>query len=133
MKFDTSVIDNIDKEEDELEDAYYDELVKIGQGCIRVAQYSGAYKNHTFRLRSAPGYCVVRDGEIYKMEVGSTKFNKPEAIRQTESILIYSEKPEDGLYLADGMEYASYVESKGYDVMDSAISYGIRQVKKQIG
>lgn len=133
MKFDTSVFDSIDEAEDELEDAYYDELVKIGQGCIRIAQYSGNYKNHTFNLRSAPGYCVVRGGEIYKLEVGSTKFSTPEAIKQTENILIYSEKPEDGLYVADGMEYASFLESKGYDVMDSAINYGIRQIRKQIG
>ena len=56
----------------------------------------------------------------------------PEAKSETENLLIYSEKPKDGLYLADGMPYASFVRSKGYDVLDSAILYAGRQIAKKI-
>jgi len=74
---------------------------------------------------------VVRDGRIVAIEVGDDG-GHPEAVRNTENMLIYSEKPQDGLYLADGMPYASFVESKGYDVLTAARKYAIRQVQKKI-
>ena len=74
---------------------------------------------------------MVRDGRIVAIEVGDDG-RHPEAVRNTENMLIYSEKPRDGLYLADGMPYASFVESKGYDVLTAARKYAIRQVQKKI-
>lgn len=119
------------------EDEYYSKLIEIGKDSIRIAQNAhGAnglkeYKNHTFNLRNAPGACVVRDGKIVWMEVAADASHL-EAKSETENLLIYSEKPKDGLYLADGMPYASFVRSKGYDVMDSAILYAGSQIEKEM-
>lgn len=115
----------------QIEDAFFSKLVEIGKDAIRYAQKNGEYQNHTFNLRNAPGFCVVRDGRIVAIEVGDDG-GHPEAVRNTENMLIYSEKPQDGLYLADGMPYASFVESKGYDVLTAARKYAIRQVQKKI-
>lgn len=114
-----------------IEDAFYSKLVEIGRDAIRFAQKNGEYQNRTFNLRNAPGFCVVRDGRIVAIEVGDDG-GHPDAVRNTENLLIYSEKPQDGLYLADGMPYASFVESKGYDVLREARKYAIRQVQKKI-
>lgn len=130
MKFtgDDSGLSELQKQ---IEDAFYSKLVEIGRDAIRFAQRNGEYQNRTFNLRNALGFCVVRDGRIVVIEVGDDG-GHPDAVRNTENLLIYSEKPQDGLYLADGMPYASFVESKGYDVLTAARKYAIRQVQKKI-
>lgn len=132
FKGDTSGLDEFERQ---IEDKYYSKLIEIGKESIRIAQNARggnglkAYQNHTFNLRNAPGACVVRGGKIVWLEVAADN-SHPEAKNETESLLIYSEKAEDGLYLADGMPYASFVRSKGYDVLDSAIFYVRNQIEK---
>ena len=120
------------------EDEYYSKLIEIGKNCIRIAQNARGsnglkeYQNHTFNLRNAPGACVVKDGQIIWMEVESDGSHS-EAVRNTENLLIYSEKSKDGLYLANGQPYASYVESKGFEViMTNGILYAGRQIEKKL-
>ena len=128
VKGDASGLDELQQQ---IEDAYFNKLVEIGRDAIRYAQQNGEYKNHTWNLRNAPGFCVVRGGKIVHLEVGDDG-GHPEAKKNTENLLIYSEHPRDGLYLADGMEYASFVQSKGYDVLESARLYAKRMVSKKI-
>lgn len=129
IKGDSSGLDKIDEE---LEDAYFNKLIEIGREAVLFAKSSGKYKNRTFNLRNAPGFCVVRVDRIIHMEV-SDDGKHPEAVRNTRNLLTYSEKTDgDGLYLADGMPYASFVESKGYDVISGAIRFAKRQVTKKI-
>ncbi len=128
VKGDASGLDELEKR---IEDAYFDKLIEIGRDAVKFAQNNGSYKNHTFNLRNAPGFCIVRNGKIVHLEVGDDG-GHPEAKTNTENLLIYSEHPQDGLYLADGMFYASFVESKGYDVLRNAILYAGRQVNKKI-
>ena len=69
-------------------------------------------------------------GKIVDMWVESDGSHS-EAVRNTENLLIYSEKSKDGLYLANGQPYASYVESKGFEViMTNGILYAGRQIEK---
>lgn len=130
-------ISGLDELIQQVEDEYYSKLIEIGRECVRIAQNARGgnglkeYQNHTFNLRNAPGACVVRDGKIVWMEVAADGAH-PEAKSETDNLLIYSEKPKDGLYLADGMPYASFVRSKGYDVLDSSIMYAKRQIEKKL-
>lgn len=130
-------VSGLDELIQQAEDEYYSKLIEIGKESIRIAQNARGtgglkeYQNHTFNLRNAPGACVVRDGKIVWMEVAADS-SHPEAKGETENLLIYAEKPQDGLYLADGMPYASFVRSKGYDVLDSAILYAKRQIEKKL-
>lgn len=129
IRGDSSGLDELEKE---IEDAYFNKLIEIGRDAVRFAQNNGAYKNHTYNLRNAPGFCVVRDGRIVHMEVGDDG-QHPEAVRNTENYLIYNEKTKgDGLYLVDGMPYASYVETKGYDVLTRAIDFARKQAIKKL-
>lgn len=122
--------------EEQIEDAFFSKLIEIGKDAIRVAYNANGtgnlkeYQNHTFNLRNAPGFCVVRNGKIIALEVYGEGVHS-EAVEKTKSYLIYANK-EDGLYLADGMEYASFVRSKGFDVLDSAQLYAERMIKKKI-
>lgn len=135
IKGDISGLDELEKQ---IEDAYFNKLIEIGRDAIHVAynaqgssKYPKVYKNHTWRLRNAPGFCVVKDGKIIALEVYGEGTNM-EAVQKTTYYLRYHEKNGDGLYLADGMEYASFVQSKGFDVMDSAILYAKRMINKKI-
>lgn len=116
-----------------LGDINTDMLIDIGKEAIRIAQEkkvtSGLkiYQNHTENLHNAPGACVVRNGKIVWLEVAADS-SHPEAQANTENLLMKCDKGRDGLYLADGMEYASYVRAKGYDVLDSAILYADKRM-----
>lgn len=131
-------ISELDELEEQIENTYFNKLIEIGRDAIRVAynasgssKYPKVYKNHTWRLRKAPGFCVVRGGRIIALEVYGKGTNM-ESVQKTTYYLQYHEKKDDGLYLADGMEYASFVQSKGFDVMDSAILYAKRMINKKI-
>lgn len=132
LKGDISGLDELD---DLVGDINTDILIDIGQNAIKIAHdkrvTSGLkeYQNRTGNLHHAPGACVVRNGKIVWMEV-ATDAAHPEAKSTTENLLIYCDKPHDGLYLADGMEYASYVRAKGYDVLDSAILYADKRIEE---
>lgn len=128
VKGDASGLDELGKR---IEDAYFDKLIEIGRDAVKFAQQNGEYRNHTWNLRNAPGFCIVRNGKIVHLEVGDDG-GHPEAKTNTENLLIYAEHPQDGLYLADGMFYASFVESKGYDVLRNAINYARKMVNKKI-
>ncbi|WP_195360691.1 hypothetical protein [Phocaeicola massiliensis] len=131
-------ISGLDELERQIEDVYFNRLIEIGREAIRIAhnasgtkEYPRIYQNHTWNLRNAPGFCVVRNGKIIALEVYG-KGSNMEAVQNTTYYLQYHSKEEDGLYLADGMNYASFVQSKGFDVLDSAIQYAKRMVKKKI-
>ena len=121
----------IDEFEKDIEDAYFAKMVEIGRDAVVYAKKNGTYRNHTWNLRNAPGFCIVRDGKVVTVEVGDDG-GHPEAAENTRDLLLYSEHPRDGLYLADGMFYASFVESKGYDVLRGSIFYAQKQVRKKI-
>lgn len=98
------------------EDAYFNELVEIGRRCIGAQRDSHDYRNRTGNLESATGFCVVRDGRVVHVET----IGDGEGRALTEATL-RSGATHDGLWFGNGMSYASYVQSKGFDVQDTAI------------
>lgn len=75
--------------------------------------------NHTFNLRNAPGYGVVMDGEVIQKGVQADGEHL-DAKTKTEATIDKVAFNGTGLIVADGMPYASFVESKGYDVVSGA-------------
>lgn len=90
------------------------------------------YQNHTWNLRNAPGAAIVRDGKIVDLYVPADGGHS-EAKNKTEAMLIFGNKPKDGIVVADGMEYASFVSSKGFDVLDSASLTLEKELKQSFG
>jgi hypothetical protein len=126
---DTSGLDEL---LESVDDRYYNTLSQIGRDATRNAKINKTYENRTGNLNNANGGCVVRNGKIVDMWVESDGSHS-EAVRNTENLLIYSEKSKDGLYLANGQPYASYVESKGFEViMTNGILYAGRQIEKKL-
>lgn len=77
----------------------------------------GDYTDRTANLRSSIGYCISRNGKVIEQNIkgtatGVSEFNE----------VIKSKFQNDNSYhllLVAGMNYASYVESKGYNVITS--------------
>lgn len=121
LKADTTGCDLASKK---AEDAYYKELVEIGRRGISKQRDVHDYKNRTQNLERATGFCVIRDGRVVALEtVGGG-----EAASLTEATLRRG-ATHDGLWFGNGMSYASYVQSKGYDVQDTAILLAMGEVR----
>lgn len=110
-------------------------LASLGERVVKYARKHGAYTDHTGNLRNSIGYVVVQHGEI---AVESFKYNRrvkpdgnPKGVNgadeahekaRTYAIKVAGELPTDKTYLVwvAGMEYAKYVEAKGFDVLEGS-------------
>ncbi len=92
-------------------------LSYIGEGALRIAREQGNYTDRTKNLRNSTGYVIALDGQIIaragfrsKNEDGASFAE--ELARTTEGKAV--------LVVCAGMNYATYVSRRGYDVLDSA-------------
>lgn len=107
-----------------VEDEYFAELTRIGRMAISRQKDAHDYQNRSGMLEGATGFCVVRDGRIVALEtVGSGE--EAALTRAT----LREGATHDGLWFGNGMRYASYVQSKGFDVQDTAILAATAEIK----
>ena len=105
-------------------------MIEAAHEGVDYAKKHGEYKNHTHNLRSAPGAAVVMEGEIVDVYVPAESGHQ-KAKEKTENLLLYGKRPKNGIILADGMEYASFVESKGYDVLSGGALHTEAEAQKK--
>lgn len=110
-------------------------LCAIGEKVRNEAIENGSYKDRTKNLRSSVGYVVVVDGKVYK----ASEFGKPDGNNEGRTTgLSYARslvgKFPKGIVLivVAGMNYASYVSAKGYNVLDSSELLADRLVPKML-
>lgn len=145
--------------EKEVEQYYLSRLAEAGESAVVEAVTKGWYQNITGNLRSSIGYVigyegkVIKEGGFHKVQGRGENFQRVTfTTRNGKQVDFWakgkygdgSEGSRKGLELARsmvsrtqgysfvivaGMEYASYVNSKGYDVMDSAKL----DIKKTVG
>ena len=115
----SSNIDQVLKEMTEKKFLEYQKtMIEAGRIVIATAKQNGSYKDDTGDLRNANGFLVSVDGVIKHAEFASGTAGRKAREKANEVL-----RPNtDGLFLivVNGMEYAYYVESKGYDVLTSA-------------
>lgn len=113
-----------------LEDAAED-LMCIGEQAVNAARLNGTYTDRTGNLRSSVGYVLAKDGKVISQSdfakvigkdnpdgkpVDGDEQGKAFAASRAAEL----SKDGFGLVIVAGMEYASYVSDRGYDVLDSA-------------
>ena len=99
-------------------------LCYVGEQCIIEARDGGTYTDQTGNLRSSIGYAVVWDGKVVQRDCidkikqgdkgvsdGNEYLSKCIKGRRRKGIV---------LIVTAGMNYAEYVEAKGYNVLSSA-------------
>ena len=119
----------------------------VGEQCINHARSTDSYKDQTGNLRSSIGYVLVEDGNI--IQQSDFKQEPPKAEKQIghtydggktgeQFAREIAEEHRAGICLivVAGMNYASYVAAKGYDVLDSAETMAewlVPKLIKQLG
>lgn len=95
----------------------------IRQKASRLLTNKRDYLNHTWNLRSGLGYVVTYNGKEKKRFIADRNHPDPRAAEATNKLLNEESKAGTGIIFGDGMFYASFVSSKGYDVIDTAELY----------
>ncbi len=118
-------------------------LFYVGESCIREARDHGKYTDRTGNLRSSIGYSVVEDGVTLR-DSAPQSFSGPEGsgAQGAENGKSFLETVKSShnkglvLIVTAGMNYAVYVEARGYNVLTSAELLAdklVPQLLKQIG
>ena len=98
-------------------------LCDIGEKVRNEALDNGSYTDRTKNLRSSVGYVVVVDGQVYKAgSFGKSDGNNEGRSKGMSYARTLAGKFPKGIVLivVAGMNYASYVSAKGYNVLDSS-------------
>lgn len=98
-------------------------LCAVGEQVLDTARLTNSYKDQTGNLRSSIGYVVSVDGEIVQMSSFDTVKEGREGSRggKEYAMQLVRDFPHGiVLIVVAGMNYASYVSAKGYDVLDSS-------------
>lgn len=103
---------------DKIKEKYINEatnkFIEVGEQCIIEARDNGAYTDRTGNLRNSVGYVVLLNS------VEKSKSNIS-ALNQKLIEELKSKYPKDlVLIVVAGMNYAAYVEAKGFNVLSSA-------------
>lgn len=112
----------------------------VGLECVKEARQNGKYTDRTGNLRSSIGYAILEDGKpIQKSGFERVKATAAEAQGQSEALITrLAATYNTGLVLVvvAGMDYAAYVEARGYNVLNSAETLAktlVPQMLKQLG
>lgn len=131
-----AAIDEINHSIDMVEEKLYQGLRRIGEESIRIMRETNEkmgrdYQDQTGNLRSSCGYAIAVNGNI--LQIGGfigTKEGKETGESLARRIAINESANRFCLVLVAGMEYASYVQAMGYDVMESAEINAIKRAKE---
>lgn len=117
-------------------------LCRLGELVVKYAKENGNYTDRTANLRNSIGYIVVQSGKVIAESfTGGTSpvtagGDSDSAIEKGKSYArqVASEYNADKTYLVwvAGMEYASYVEAKNYDVLQGSGDWVESQAQRQM-
>lgn len=99
-------------------------LCYVGEQCITEARNGGTYEDQTGNLRSSIGYAVLMNGQVIQSDSVDKIKNGDEGV--SEGLQYLQERVRKAskkgvcLIVTAGMNYAEYVEAKGYVVLSSA-------------
>lgn len=138
IKRTTSIKQIMQHMEDEItsyENVLIRRLAYMGEKCVKQAREFGSYKDQTGNLRSSIGYAIVKDGQVV-LGGGFTRTKKGSGgVKEGQKVAedIISQFPRGiVLIVVAGMNYAAYVEAKGYDVLTSSEMLAEREVPKML-
>lgn len=115
---------SLDQWSDEIEEQVIRILTRVGEEFVKAAREmskaQGGFGDVTGNLRSSIGYFILKDGEIVNQMIYLSSIGTDKATGVATSKRIVESMPTFiGYRLVGiaGMNYASYVESKGYNVI----------------
>lgn len=132
-----------DRMEKEMNDLILVHLTKVAERAIEIvrlkAKSQGGYNDDTGNLRSGTGFIIHKDGRIvHKDFKASSRGSDKQTGLNTGLQVALSELRGSGwgIFMVSGMEYASWVQAKGYDVLGGAtvgLDQALQQAFNEIG
>lgn len=99
-------------------------VLSVGVEKVRKKMETKPYEDHTGNLNSSTGFIIYRDGKVVHRDFRESAKGTDKATGLKEGIsLALAELRESsgwGVVLMSGMDYASWVQGRGYDVLLSA-------------
>lgn len=126
----------IEAEVERLKTALVYNLCAIGEQVLNAARLTNSYKDQTGNLRSSIGYVVSVDGEIVQMSSFDVVKEGGDGAKggKAYALQLVKDFPQGiVLIVVAGMNYASYVSAKGYDVLESSELLADRLVPQMLG
>lgn len=108
-------------------------LKNAGEQAVKQARLKGSYKDRTGNLRSSIGYVIVKRSEVVHQSAFNVVKDGQEGSKEGLSLaldLVKNYPTDYVLIVVAGMNYATYVERKGFDVLSSAQLKAEEVVKK---
>lgn len=122
IDIDLSGFDKIFEEVDRFEGELILKMQRIGESYVATARSKGSYKDQTSNLRNANSYKLYKDGRVLSESIGPSV---------TSAFLDeYMHGVGIELVCGNGMEYCTYVEGKGYDVVSSGFLKAESEARK---
>lgn len=94
-------------------------LSSLGEKVVGYAKEHGNYTDRTQNLRNSIGYAVVQHGKMVIDGFGSTS-PQSKARQRAQEVANNLNDGKTYLIWVAGMDYAKYVEAKGYDVLEGS-------------
>lgn len=122
-----------------MKQSLYNTLARVGEECVSYARTNGSYIDQTGNLRSSVGYAVIDNGRVIsKSGFGTVKQGVEGSSQGKDFLSEIISQHRNGLVLivVAGMNYATYVEAKSYDVISGAELRSdvlVPQLMKQLG
>lgn len=111
------------------------ELATIGEEAVKFAREGHLYQDQTGNLTSSIGFAVLDRNKIVKASKFETELNGDEgSIEGFDKLALVAKNStsEYALILVAGMEYASYVEAMGLNVLEGAKLYCVGKVPERV-
>lgn len=114
---DGMIVARVQAFQDNLEKAALFVLKYLGENLVKYARDNHNYTDQTGNLTNSIGYAVVRNSKIVFSDEKTQPGEGADAARKA-AIKYASSLPNDfSLIIIAGMNYAAYVEAKGYNVI----------------
>ncbi len=120
------------------ENAIIYNLTYVGERCVVEARTASTFLQQTGNLRSSMGYVIIKDGQVlrqggFEPTTGTERGAKGMTDGASFANSLAAEYPKGiVLIVVAGMNYASYVSAKGFNVLDSAEQLAQRLVPQML-
>ena len=115
-----AISERLHKSTDSIEDKILSVLDMAGQQAVRIARNTKTYKDETGNLTASIGYGVFHFGKSHSIGGFGGGVGEQKGLQKLQEIAAdYASKPYVLIVVA-GMEYALYVERRGFVVLDAA-------------
>lgn len=126
LDIDISMLDSeFREEENRLKRLVKATFQRAGDTYVAMSRERGSYKDQTENLRNANGYQIEEDGSVIESHIDRDQTKRGFSEMGSSADMV--------LKAGNGMEYASYVEAKNYDVTSSGQLAAEAVVRKAFG